>query len=297
MSNITEIINGKSFKDDTILVSDKMLSYFTMINTWGLGQCVTIFGLIVNLLNIVVFVRQGLHDSVNISLLGLSVSDFGSLFVHFFANLCWTPDIMRMDLPFYPTHLMYILIYTHVVFSRATTGITAWITFERCLCVVTPLKIKSIVTPRRTLTFIIVFYILMFLSVIPVFYTTKVVWLFDSRRNKSILGVARITHNAYVEKVAFWINNVLPTAFFIFISVCTSILTKALRENSKWKANSVSSQKNTVISLRDTRISKMVVSISAVFIACYTPGTVVFMFVLIFPEMRYAGKQKNLLVA
>ncbi|CAG5134068.1 unnamed protein product [Candidula unifasciata] len=292
-----ESIHVGYVKVEAILVSDKMLSYFTLINSWGIGQCVAIFGLVVNVLNIVVFVRQGLRDPVNISLLGLSVSDFGSLVFFFLANLCWTPSIVKLDLPFYPVQLMYFLAWGHIVFTRVTTGITAWITFERCLCIVTPLKIRSIVTPSRTVAFIIVIYIVMFSSAIPVFYATRVVWLFDSSRNKSILGVARITHNAYVQKVAFWINNVLPTAFFIFITICTVILVKALQKNTKWKEQSVSSQKRASTASRDSKVVKMVTIISTVFIACYTPGTVLFVAILVYPELAFGGKQKNLVVA
>ncbi|CAG5134065.1 unnamed protein product [Candidula unifasciata] len=297
MFNNTELISVNNIEEDIILVSDKMLSYFTLINTWGLGQCLTFFGLIANVLNIVVFLRQGLHDPVNISLLGLSVSDLGSLIFHFLTNLCWAPSIIMMDLPFYPTQIMYFLVWIQILFNRVTTGMTAWIIFERCLCIVLPLKIKSIITPRRTLTFIIALNVMMFSSAIPVFYATRIVWLFDSRRNKSVLGIARIAHNAYIQQVAFWINNILPISFFIFITVCTVILVKSLQKNSKWKEKSVSSQSHAVTSSRDTKVVRMVTIISAVFIVCYAPGAVVFIFILIYPEMAYAGKQKNLVVA
>ncbi|BFZ15179.1 hypothetical protein BsWGS_18218 [Bradybaena similaris] len=296
-SNVTELAVEKPARHDAILVTEEMLSYFTMINTWGIGQCVTILGLIVNGLNIVVFVKQGVKDSVNISLLGLSISDFGSLFFHFFANLCWTPSIMKMDLPFYPHHLMYYLVWEHIMFTRVTTGTTAWITFERCLCIVAPLKIKSIVTPRRTVTFIVALYVIMMSSVTPMFYTTRIGWMFDSRRNKSLLGVYKIANTGDIEKATFWSNNILPTIFFVFITICTIILVKALKKNAKWRGKTASSQKNEGVSSRDTKVVKMVTIISAVFISCYAPGTVVYIFLLVYPQMSYRGRQRNLLVA
>ncbi|CAG5134070.1 unnamed protein product [Candidula unifasciata] len=283
-------------QEENILVNEEMLSYFTLINTWGIGQCVTILGLIVNGLNIVVFVKQGTRDSVNISLLGLSISDFGSLFFHFFANLCWTPSVMKMDLPFYPHHLMYYLVWEHIMFTRVTTGTTAWITLERCLCIVAPLKIKSIVTPRRTVTFIVVLYVIMMASVTPMFYTTRVAWMFDPRRNKSLLGVYKTANTGDIEKATFWSNNILPTIFFIFITVCTIVLVKALKKNAKWRGKT-SSQKQGGMSNRDSKVVKMVTIISIVFISCYAPGTVVYIFLLVYPQLSYRGKQRNLLVA
>ncbi|CAG5134072.1 unnamed protein product [Candidula unifasciata] len=279
------------------LLSDEIMSYFITINTSGIGHSVTVLGLIVNVLNIIVFVRQGLQNSVTISLLGLSVSDFGSLFVNFFANLCWAPSIPMMDLPFYPLQLIYFLVWTHVVFTRVTTGITAWITFERCLCIVVPLKIKSIITPRRTVTFIGVLYVIMFASAIPVIYSTRTVWIFDSRRNKSRMGIAKAANSEGIARISYWINNIIPTIFFVFITVCTVILVKALNKNSRWKQQSASSQNQATVSSRDAKVVKMVIFISIVFIACYAPGTVFFVFALINSQVTYAGKQKNLVVA
>ncbi|CAG5134073.1 unnamed protein product [Candidula unifasciata] len=290
------IRNVTFIKDDKALISDEMVSYFTLVNTCIIGHSVTIIGLVVNVLNIIVFIRQGLQDSVTISLLGLSVSDLGSLFFSFFANLCWTPPIPMMDLPFYPLQLMYFLVWTHVVFTRVTTGITAWITFERCLCIVVPLKIKSIITPRRTVTFIGVLYVIMFASAVPVFYSTRAVWIFDPRRNKSRLGIMKITSKIDINTIAYWINNVIPTIFFVFITICTVILVKALNKHGKWKQQSVSSEAHAVISSRDAKVVKLVTIISIVFIACYAPGTVYFILALVNPQTTYAGKQRNLVL-
>ncbi|CAG5134069.1 unnamed protein product [Candidula unifasciata] len=261
---------------------------------WVLGQCVTILGLIVNALNIVVFVRQGLQDSVNISLLGLSISDFGSLFFLLLVNLFWTPIIMQMDLSFYPSQIAYVFIWTHIVFTRVSTGITAWITFERCLCIVAPLKIKSIITPRRTMACIAVIYVIMIASIAPVFYGVRAVWKFDTLRNKSVVVIVKIPESVQIERGTFWINNILPTIFLIFIITCAIVLVKALNRTAKWRETSTSLH-NREDNLK--QVGKLVLIISIVFIACYSPGTIVFMFVLIFPDFGYTRKQKNLLVA
>ncbi|CAG5123819.1 unnamed protein product, partial [Candidula unifasciata] len=100
-----------------------------LINTWGLGQGVTSLGLIVNILNIIIFIRQGFKESVNVSLFLLTISDLGSLVFVFFLNL-------------------------------VTTGTTAWIAMERCLCIITPLKVKSLITSRRTVVFVCVLYLI-----------------------------------------------------------------------------------------------------------------------------------------
>lgn len=109
--------------------------------------------------------------------------------------------------------------------------------------------------------------------------------------------MAKITTSADIHGISFWINNIIPTMFFVFITMCTVILVKALNKNAEWKKQTQSSEANKLVSNRDTKVVKMVTIISIVFIACYTPGTVVFVFMLVYPQARYAGKQKNLMMA
>lgn len=288
--------NATQIKGYKLLIPDADLFYFTMINTWGLGQGVTVLGLIVNVLNIATFLKQGVKDTVNVSLLGLTVSDFGSLVFHFLVNLCWTPPIMKLDLPFYPNQVMYFFVWAHILFTRVTTGTTAWIAFERCLCIVAPLKIKTIITPRRTVGFIAVLYAIMIASVAPTFYTARFTWVFDQARNKSVLGIVKIADRERIESVAFWINNLLPTLFFILIVICTTILVKALKRNAQWRQRTASATKTNQMSNRDAKVVKLVSVISIVFIFCYAPGAVVFVMLLAYPEMNYAGRQKNVLI-
>ncbi|BFZ15178.1 hypothetical protein BsWGS_18217 [Bradybaena similaris] len=284
---------GKS--DFKLLITDGVFEYFIMVVLWGPGQFITVAGLIVNVLNVVAFVRQGLRDSVTISLFGLTVSDLGSLVFLFFVNLCWTPAIGRLDLPFYPRQMMYFMFYGHVLFTRVTTGTTAWIAVERCLCIVTPLKVKSIITPRRTILYICFLYLINTASVAPLFYTSRFTWTFDSARNKSVLLYGKIDNREKIEGVVYLTNNILPICFFLLIVVCTIILIKTLRKSAKWRKLSTGAKETT--SSRDTKVIKLVLIIAIVFIFCYAPGAVFFMWVLLDRDMRIDGRQKNFLIA
>lgn len=284
-------------RGDYGLVTFDMLMYFLLVNNWGIGQCVTIMGLGTNLLNIITFVRQGLRDTVNISLLGLTVSDLGSLVFLFFINICWTPAIMKMDLPFYPEQMMYFLFWGHVIFTRVTTGTTAWIAFERCLCIAAPLKVKEIITPRRTIIYIFVLYATMMATIAPMFYTSRLAWIFDKSKNKSLLGYIKIKNRNGIEDLVYLINNFLPAIFFVLIVICTLVLIKTLRKNARWREQTTALTRSSAISNRDTKVVKMVVIISTVFICCYAPGAVFFVWLVADPEMKIDGRQKNLMLA
>lgn len=279
-----------------VLVTDEMLSFFLMVNFWGPGQCVTILGLVVNIRNIVAFIRQGVRDSVNVSLLGLTISDLGSLVFLFFLNLCWTPPIMKQDLPFYPQQIMYFMFWGHVIFTRVTTGTTAWVTFERCLCIVAPLKIKSIITVRRTVAVIVVLYTVVLCGIGPMFYTSRFTWIFDYRRNKSLLGFVKIANRGSLETVVFLVNNILPMLFFLLIVACTAMLTITLQTNAKWRQQT-SANKGKTVSNRDSKVIKMVLLISAVFVFSYAPSAVFFVWPLTDKEIKIDGIQRNLAIA
>lgn len=281
---------------ENVIISKRMLSYFLMINCWGPGQCIAVLGLIVNVLNVIVFIKQGIRDSVNISLLGLTVSDLGSLMILILLNLCWAPAVTRLDLPFYPHQMMYFLFWGHVAFTRVTTGTTAWIAFERCLCIVAPLEIKSFITPKRSLLFIFALYVITMASIAPMFYTSKFTWVFDSVTNKTMLSYIKITERNNVDDIVYVMNNILPLLFFIFIVICTAVLVKTLHNNAKWRQQ-ISSSKTEGISKRDTKVVKMVLIISVVFIICYAPGALFFILPLTNPQMKVAGSGKNFVIA
>lgn len=259
---------------EDIRVSDELMFYLRLINNWGFGQCVTVVGIITNVINIIIFLCQGAKDSINVSLLALAISDLGSLIFLLLLNLCFTPPILVLDLPFYPNQIMWHFGWLHIIFARITTGITAWIMFERCLCIIVPLKIKIWMTPQRTRLYITLLHVFMFGHVIPIFYTSRYAWKFDLARNKSVLGITFLENRNEIEESVFILNNAIPTFFFMCVIVCTFLLVRQLRKKSRWRQQTAHLTREKAVPHRDTKVFKMVILISAVFIFCFTPGAV-----------------------
>lgn len=279
------------------VIPDNVLFYIIMFNFWGPGLGMSIFGILTNILNIITFLKQSLQDAVNISLLGLAISDLGSLFTIFMANICFLPPFQALDLPFVPMDFMYMWAWLHIMLTRVTAWITAYVTFERCLCIAYPLKVKVIVTPRRTVIYIVVLYVLMLASVVPVYYSAKATLVLDPIRNKTLHGISLSTDRNDIETVSFVVNNLVPTSAFVTVIVCTIILVQKLKSKAKWRRQSTGVGQADNLTDRDTKVIKMVVLISTVFILCYSPGAVVFIWVMVDPEMRIDGKHVDLLYA
>ncbi|CAG5128582.1 unnamed protein product [Candidula unifasciata] len=280
-----------------VLLTDEALYYLLLVNLWGPAQAVCILGIITNILNIIVFSKQGVRDTVNISLLGLATSDLGSLITVLYINISFMPDFTALDLPFVGRDVMYILSWCHVIFTRVSTWITAYITLERCLCVTAPLKVKNLFTPRRTVFYLVVVYVFMLASVCPVFYTSRPARIFDSSNNRTLLGISFLEDRDNIETVAFMTNNTIPTLAFCTVAICTAILVSTLRKKSKWRRKATTSTAKTVVADRDGKVVKMVVLISTIFIICYFPGAAVFVVMLLDTDLRIDGFQRNLITS
>lgn len=279
------------------IVSNEALYYFLLVNSWGPGQGVCIFGIITNILNIITFVKQGVQDTVNISLLGLATSDLGSQITLMYANINVTPTFVARDLSFVASDIMYIICLCHVIFTRISAWITAYITLERCLCVTLPLKVKNVFTPKRTVLYLEIVYIVMVASVFPCFYTMRPAMIFDPLKNKTLFGILFLEDREMIENITFVTNNAIPGIALCQVVVCTAILVANLRQKSKWRLQATSAHSSMAMSTRDNKAVKMVVLISVIFIICYVPSMVAFVYVLVYPDARVDGLQRNLVYA
>ncbi|KAI8778953.1 allatostatin-A receptor [Biomphalaria glabrata] len=279
-------------------VSNDQLSIFLVIVRVIVTQGLCILGVVTNVLCIVTFVAQGLRDTVNTGLLALAVSDLLSLVTLSWLSVLHTPDFSSRDLPFIPLEMGYLTAgWPHVFFTRITTWITVYITLERCFCIAAPMKVKAVFTPRRTVMYIVGVYLVMLASVFPIYYTARFANKFVPQKNITLLGIVFISDRNDIETVSFHINNILPLTAFILIIVGTAILTRKLLQISIWRLKTSSVNRSEEMLSRDTKIVKMIVSLSTIFILCYLPGTIVFIWMMLDPELRIDGQHSYLFEA
>ncbi|CAL1525879.1 unnamed protein product [Lymnaea stagnalis] len=66
-----------------------------------------VLGSAANIINIVVFVKQGFSDAMNISFLGLAIADLCSVVTLVWEGICYNPMFFNSDLPFVTSDLLY----------------------------------------------------------------------------------------------------------------------------------------------------------------------------------------------
>ncbi|XP_013065800.2 N-formyl peptide receptor 3-like [Biomphalaria glabrata] len=282
--------------DDGGLVSDETRMIFQIVNFATICQAIDVFGTVTNVINAIIFARMGFNDSVNVSLFGLAISDLGCLVTLIWLNTCFNPLFNQSDIPFEAVEIQYLTAgWPHVSFTRVTSWITAFITLERCLCITIPLKVKLLITPKRVAGVVVLIFLIMVVVTLPVYYCNQFDWKYYPSKNRTLLGLVFTADREAIERILFTINSVvIPFSAFFAVIICTVILVIKLKEKTKWRQSSTAAGKSDNVSGRDQKVARMIVMVSALFIACFTPMTLFFVGMIVVPELSITGKYRNI---
>ncbi|GFS03353.1 chemosensory receptor A [Elysia marginata] len=134
------------------IVSFYVYTIFSQVNGVFLVNSFSLLGIVSNTANIIVYVKMGLSETANISLLALSTCDLIVSICLLLSINCVNPLLLAItQLPSGASLKEITYAVTSVMYNSLGLGacVTAILSAERCLCVIFPLKVKSIVTARR----------------------------------------------------------------------------------------------------------------------------------------------------
>lgn len=155
-------------------------------------------------------------------------------------------------------------------------------------------QVKRIFTPKRTAAIIVCIFLVIIFSISPMYVANQLVWKFYPDKNKSIFSLTFTEDREDIDNISLVINNfTMPFAAFVLIIICTTLLVICLQKREGW-LQSVTNSANNEFSLRNRRVSKMVVIISALFIVCFVPCAVISLSVVFEPEINVGGKYVNI---
>jgi hypothetical protein len=288
LNNTSRILNK--------IINDRQFYTISLVNYIILCGSISILGSVANVINMIVFYKQGLDSTINISFFSLAVSDLFSLVFQQFFNVFINPLFLDLGLPFVPVELQYLTTnWPRELFSRITCLITAFITAERCLCVVFPLQIKRIITPNRTVTIIIVIYVFTLLSPFPLYVTSYHGRKFYPELNRSLIGIIFSEYHYISQNIVYLMHSFFTMSGFLAVIIFTLILIFKLSQKSAWRQTAQADQeKAKSMSKRDRATITIVVLIASVLVICYTPGTIFALVTFIFPDISVAGKWSNM---
>lgn len=264
-TNITQTNNNTPF------MSQDLMTLLNTINLAILSGIVSTFGIATNIINILVFIKQGFRETVNITLLALAVSDLCSLLTLQFVNLMRNPLFID-KMPFIADEFQHLTGgWPHSCFVRTTSWITMYLTVERCLCVLLPLQVKQITRPNVVICVLVFIYVIMILAMVPDYATCYIGWKFDAARNQSLLGLLFLpSRNVYLVALSFYLSACTQISAFAVIIIFTAILVFKLKQTSQWRQSMANNGQNSMkgAQKRDSKIVKMVILIAVIYCLC-----------------------------
>ncbi|GFO46858.1 peptide receptor gpcr [Plakobranchus ocellatus] len=280
------------------------------------SQLINNCAIIANSLSIAVFLKLGFSEPSNISLTVLAFCDFTLAVLFTWGNLCFWLTYHNVRLPFHGVNVSSYTGGTLWAFLSSTVAwITAFISFERCLCILVPLKVRRLITPRGTFVAMLIIILLTFCPSFVTYVRYKFVWVFDPYMNITILNTIPVNSKfaKLLEKISLVICGVIqPLLAFSIVLTCTVLLVVQLRKISSWrlsvtsaKSQRVQSEQNTIssssaaearISQKEERLVRMVVAIATIFIVSYIPTCIMLLCHIVFDEFNQFDMYRRLFI-
>ncbi|XP_059168392.1 neuropeptides capa receptor-like [Physella acuta] len=292
-SSLVDAMKVETSLSVSIWIHPLIWDFFVTFNNTVCGNIIAVFGIFGNIINIIVFYKQGYEDSVNITLTALAVSDIGALLTVLMFNEMLNPWFLKADLPILQTDFISMLaFFPHNYFIRVCGLITAFASCERCLCVLVPLKVKQIVTKRFSVIVNICIFFIMVLDLFPVYYVVYFDWMFIPQLNKSIIA-SHFRQNPYnIFSISYFVTDVfIPYFTFFTIILSNIIIAIKLKSRSEW-LNSVSHQntnKEKFVSNKEKKVVLMLTVVSVIFIVCLIPQSAILTAVSQVPGLGNGG--------
>ena len=225
-----------------------------------------IVGTLGNILILVVYSKLGFQETVHISYVALAVSDLCTVFVtmvyaslnHFVDENVLKGYHLKGD---WGRIVDIVGAVPHLAFSRTTALITAWVSLERCVLVLYPIKAKVMITRTISRAVVVSCFLLgcgpmsLFVSAASFDYQSVV---FDMASPMSWIATALY---GFIYPILTWTT----------VTICTILLTLKLRQSARFRNLNSSGTPSPgsdqhQMSPREMRLIRTVIAVATVFI-------------------------------
>ncbi|KAK0044226.1 tachykinin-like peptides receptor 86C [Biomphalaria pfeifferi] len=293
----------QSYNVNRLIISEQAPNIFLLDNIFSsdifgllinlLCMFIGVLGIWANILNVIVFLKQGLDNSINISFFCKSVSDlFKILFIEW-ANVSFNTYVDRLPMSIVFSEVYFVAgSWPSGLVCRLSLYIAVYITAERCLCILYPLKVKTLITPTRTKVSIAVIGIFNFAPLVPEYTSVYLSWTYHEERNATVLGLALRSSSTQTQGVSFLFHVAMVMFGLACVIVFTSILVVQLRRQSRWRMMNSGGNldKTSPLSKRDRRSVAMVIVVAVALVIFYTPLASMSIITTFVAEFYISGK-------
>ena len=277
-------------------------TYLTFAKAISCGVNLIIFciGVPTNLLNCLVFYRQGLRDRMNLCLFSLAWVDM--LYV---ASLYLVGSHCHLRL-FRPELGGWWKVVARKYFTGLFVGflsssglLTMVIAVERCVCVTLPLKAATLVK-TRTIAVIIVGVVVSLQGVCLLYPLEISIRTREDPNTGGIIYFLATSEFYFRQKILFdvlentFLMIVIPFTTFTSVMIATAITVVQLKRAIAWRHGSSSSSSSDV---REVALVKMLVVVSLIYITSSAPNIALGLTKLMVPDFLPSRKYANIFLA
>ncbi|BFZ09214.1 hypothetical protein BsWGS_12253 [Bradybaena similaris] len=171
-------------------ISDDVMPYLHISLNIVARTIISVVGMASNLINMIIFAKLGLKDSMSVGLFSLSLTDFLVTGIQLASCISFIIDLLC---PNTSTDVRFLGYYTLAWATSALYDVSCWITAfvsaERCCCVVSPFKVKLVFTRCRCIVVTLTIYAIYIGMHVPIFIIDRM----KSVETISLLGNSTTT--------------------------------------------------------------------------------------------------------
>lgn len=287
------------------IINAELYSYIqTIVNLWTV-LVLSVVGAVTNTLFLMVIVKQGFKEGVNISLAAITIWDLvkclGSVIHRLYGPVLLVHPAMGTS---WRNMTFPVMTYLPLFSGYVASALATYVAVERCLSVAMPLKVKSLFTPKFTLIVVIIISLSVFGAFSIMFFIYDVIYVKSIVYNTTI--AVYIYNNFYfANETAImiyykYIGLLLPTTSFIILCVTSAITIKQLKRHgsSLYRIRdtnfNLKGSNRQLISRRETRVIRTLLVVVVTYMINTFPRIPVYIATLIEPEFYILKHYNNL---
>ncbi|XP_076465404.1 uncharacterized protein LOC143297115 [Babylonia areolata] len=249
-----------------------------------------------NILNMLVFWKQGLRERINLCLFYLSCVDFVHMLHAFLCNVDRFYLLVNQKGRYGP--IFQFIADNGLLGFRSLTWLSGFVSMfiacERCLCVVSPLRSQTILSTKTTSLILAFTTVFTMTSALVLGLRFGVVCVFDPETNRT--SRAQLTsefyhrYQSHLDVLSLFAATVLPFIYVTVIVVTTIVTSVQLKKMVAWRQRTSSN----TLSSREMVLTRMLIALSVLYIICTLPTTALGFGVIFVSDFALHGRYYNL---
>lgn len=296
-TNLTIDVTLNTLPIPPLLIPTVVFNLLTLVVDVWLCLPICLVGLVTNALSIGVFFKMGFKDTVNITMTTIAFWDFlrvlaGGLNRMYGPIGLFSPAFGKSWQNIGVTSLNYI----HVISGNVSFVLGAYVAVERCLCVTIPLKVKALMTRKRTFIACLSLSAAVFASSSVQFLVYEYKWVFSVEYNTTIA----IFENSEIVKRYLGsslmmakrsINILYPSLCLAVMAVCTLLISYQLNKRSNHRQEFLTAGLKlragpAKLSAKERQVVKMLLVVVSIYITNLAPRVGLYLAMAIEPEFN-----------